>query len=121
MTPLSLEGVPNHYQVSVGHIPLQGQPPLVDAASTVTLSSSATLRQLLQEAEHTGCASGRAYGLHMVRQAVADPEDCVTSRLVCLGPPLLSAPEAPLSGSSASSPMGTLAHVSGSGHGHATD
>ena len=98
MTPLSLEGDLNHYQVSVGHIPPQGQPPLVEAASTVTLSSSAALRQLWQEAEHRGCVSGRAFGLHLVRHAVSD------QRFIC------------------KFTNGELfAHVSGSGHGHAIE
>eukprot|EP00435_Cladocopium_sp_Y103_P070019 s917_g34.t1 len=87
LTPLQPSADADHVEVNVQYVHPAAPQPLVNADADLTVPLSATLRQVLSEAEHTGCSSGRAMGVLLVCSQVTPPEDCLTTRPAAMGPP----------------------------------
>eukprot|EP00435_Cladocopium_sp_Y103_P017317 s4770_g4.t1 len=87
LTPLQPSLDADHVELNVQYVAPDAPQPLVNADSDLTVPLSATIRQMLSEAEHTGCSSGVARGVLVVCSQVSQPQDCLTSRPAALGPP----------------------------------
>eukprot|EP00435_Cladocopium_sp_Y103_P074318 s85_g48.t1 len=87
LTPLQPSLDADHVELNVQYVHPAGPQPMVNADADLSVPLSATLRQVLAEAEHTGCSSGRARGVLVVCEQVSQPMDCLTTRPAAMGPP----------------------------------